>query len=76
LPSSVSCEVQLDALVATIRLIRRASRNQAVGILVGGPIFVDRPEMVALVGADATAADGLQAPIQAENLLALISKQS
>jgi MerR family transcriptional regulator, light-induced transcriptional regulator len=73
---SVSCEVQLDALVATIRLIRRASRNQAVGILVGGPIFVDRPEMVALVGADATAADGLQAPIQAENLLALISKQS
>src|SRR4051794_3999905 len=73
---SVSCEVQLDALVSTIRLIRRASRNQAVGVLVGGPVFLAHPEMVALVGADATAVDGLQAPIQAENLLALISKQS
>jgi len=73
---SVSCEVQLDALVSTIRLIRRASRNQAVGILVGGPVFVEHPEMVPLVGADATAVDGRQAPIQAENLLALISKQS
>jgi MerR family transcriptional regulator, light-induced transcriptional regulator len=73
---SVSCEVQLDALVSTIRLIRRASRNQAVGILVGGPVFVEHPEMVPLVGADATAVDGRQAPVQAENLLALISKQS
>jgi methanogenic corrinoid protein MtbC1 len=73
---SVSCEVQLDALVSTIRLIRRASRNQSVGILVGGPVFVEHPEMVSLVGADATAVDGRQAPIQAENLLALISKQS
>jgi methanogenic corrinoid protein MtbC1 len=73
---SVSCEVQLDALVSTIRLIRRASRNQAVGILVGGPVFVEHPEMVTLVGADATAVDGRQAPVQAEKLLALISKQS
>jgi MerR family transcriptional regulator, light-induced transcriptional regulator len=73
---SVSCDVQLDQLVATIRLIRRASRNQSVGILVGGPVFVEHPEMVTLVGADATAVDGRQAPIQAENLLALISKQS
>jgi methanogenic corrinoid protein MtbC1 len=73
---SVSCEVQLDALVSTIRLIRRASRNQTVGILVGGPVFVEHPEMVSLVGADATAVDGRQAPVQAENLLALISKQS
>jgi hypothetical protein len=32
--------------------------------------------MVTLVGADATAVDGRQAPVQAENLLALISKQS
>ena len=41
---SVSCEVQLDALVSTIRLIRRASRNQAVGIFVGGPVFVEHPK--------------------------------
>ncbi|WP_192499356.1 cobalamin B12-binding domain-containing protein [Skermanella pratensis] len=73
---SVSCEIQVELLVSTIRLIRRASRNPAVGILVGGPVFVTHPEMVTLVGADATAMDARQAPIQAENLLALIAKQS
>ncbi|QQP87778.1 cobalamin B12-binding domain-containing protein [Skermanella sp. TT6] len=73
---SVSCEVQVEALASTIRLIRRASRNPAVGIMVGGPIFVMNPGLVALVGADATAADAREAPLQAENLLALVTKQS
>lgn len=73
---SVSCEVQVEALASTIRLIRRASRNPAVGIMVGGPIFIMNPGLVALVGADATAADAREAPLQAENLLALVTKQS
>lgn len=73
---SVSCEVQVEALASTIRLIRRASRNPAVGIMVGGPIFVMNPGLVALVGADATATDAREAPLQAENLLALVTKQS
>lgn len=72
---SLSCETRVDALAATIRAVRRASRNRAVGILVGGPVFLDHPELVALVGADATATDGRQATLQARNLLALLPQR-
>jgi len=72
---SISCDRQLDALASSIRMVRRSSRNRSIGVLVGGRVFVEHPEMVALVGADATAADGRQAPVQAENLLALIPRQ-
>ena len=41
---SVSCDARLEALAAGIRLVRRASRNPAIGVMVGGPIFIDRPE--------------------------------
>ena len=34
--------------------------------MVGGRVFTEHPELVASVGADATAIDGRQAPIQAE----------
>jgi MerR family transcriptional regulator, light-induced transcriptional regulator len=68
---SLSSVRRLDATAAHIRAIRRASRNRAVGVLVGGPVFV-APGLVALVGADATAVDGRQATLQAENLLALL----
>lgn len=69
---SVSCEQHIDSLASVIRAIRRASRNPAIGIMVGGQPFIERPERVALVGADATAADGRQATVQAQNLLSLL----
>ena len=72
---SVGCETRIDALAAGIRAIRRASRNRAIGVLVGGPLFVAHPELVARVGADATAIDGGQAPLQAQNLLALLARR-
>jgi methanogenic corrinoid protein MtbC1 len=40
--------------------------------MVGGPVFLAHPELVAMVGADATAADGRQAVQQAQRLLMLI----
>jgi hypothetical protein len=46
-----------------------------MGVLVGGAAFVDHPEYVAYVGADAMAMDGLQAPLAAERLLALRANQ-
>ncbi len=73
---SLACEDHLGALAMLIRDVRRASRNAGVGILVGGPIFVERPELVALVGADATAADGRQATLQAETMLALLGRDA
>ena len=43
--------------------------------MVGGRIFVAHPELVARVGADATAIDGGQAALQAESLLTLLPRR-
>jgi len=66
---SVGSEGQLDWLAEQVRSSRRASRNSAVVILVGGPVFVAHPELAARVGADATAVDGKQALAKAERLV-------
>lgn len=73
---SLSGEARLDGLASRIREIRRASRNRAIRVMVGGQVFNDRPQLVALVGADATAVDGRQAPQQAKHLLALLAQRS
>lgn len=73
---SVSCDTRLDVLAGAVRAIRRASRNPYLGVMVGGSVFVDHPELVSFVGADATAADARQACLQAETLLALPSRQA
>jgi methanogenic corrinoid protein MtbC1 len=73
---SVSSDVRLEGLAATIHTVRRASRNRGVGVMVGGPPFLDRPELAALVGADASAVDGRQATLQAEGLLALAARRA
>jgi len=65
---SVGSETRVDSLAATIRTIRAASRNRSVGVLVGGPVLVARPELAVLVGADATASDGPMAVARAEQL--------
>ena len=69
---SVGDDRHLDALTSTIRAVRRTSRNREVGIMVGGPVFIAHPELVAMVGADTTASDGRQAVLQAQRLLTLI----
>lgn len=72
---SVSCERWLDVLTSAIRAIRGASCNPAIAIMVGGPLFVAHPELVALVGADSTAADGCDAVLQAQNLVVHLAEQ-
>lgn len=68
---SVSREDQLDSVAAEIQTVRRASRNQSIGVMVGGRVFIEHPELVRRVGADATATDGREAVHQAQNLVAL-----
>jgi methanogenic corrinoid protein MtbC1 len=65
---SVATEARLDEVAATVRAIRQASRNRAIGVLVGGPLLVRRPELALPIGADATAADGPLAVLRAENI--------
>ncbi len=69
---SVATDMHIDDLTDTIRMIRASSRNRAVGIMVGGPLLVERPDMATIVGADATAADGPQAVLRAEHLFATL----
>lgn len=70
---SLGSRERLDGLLASIRTTRRSSRNPAVGVMVGGPMFVIEPGLAAQVGADATAADGRQAVLQAEGLVSILS---
>lgn len=64
-------ERQLESLSATIAQIRRDSRNQAVGIMVGGPMFTANPALANDVGADATAPNAPCAVIVAQKLFDL-----
>jgi methanogenic corrinoid protein MtbC1 len=71
---SLSGERHLDVLATTIHAIRKASRNRGVGIMVGGPLFIEHPDWVARVGADTTANDGRQAVLQAHNMIGLLAR--
>ena len=72
---SVACDASFDHVASTIRALRRASRNRSVGIMVGGRLFFEQPELARRVGADASADDGRQALLQAESLLELVAKR-
>lgn len=66
---SAGVDARVDWLKSGIAAVRHASRNRAIGVMVGGPIFSADPARVGAVGADATASDGRQAPVLAEQLL-------
>ena len=66
---SVGNETRLDWLKDCITTVRQVSRNKNVGVMVGGPVFLENPEFVQAVGADCTAVDAKDAPVQAEILI-------
>jgi MerR family transcriptional regulator, light-induced transcriptional regulator len=66
---SVSADIHLKSLTNAIAEVRAASKNPTVGIMVGGPCFEGRPELVAEVGADGTALNGPAAVLLAKKLL-------
>lgn len=65
---SLGSETRLDELAAVIRAVRRDSRNPAIGVMVGGPLFVSHPEYVGRVGADAMGTDARHATERAEQV--------
>jgi MerR family transcriptional regulator, light-induced transcriptional regulator len=66
---SVGTDTRLPWLRDTIQAVRKASRNPALRVLVGGPPFAAHPEWADGTGADGTAKDGKDAPLVAESLL-------
>ena len=69
----VSGDKPPEEIAATIKSVRDASLNRSLGIIVGGPIFVERPELALRVGGDMSAADPKDGASQAQNLVRAIA---
>ncbi len=67
---SLGSEAKAPELAKAIPEIRAASRNQRLGVLVGGPAFACNPGLFEAVGADALATDADQALETADRMLA------
>lgn len=63
---SLSCEGLLAGLGSAIDEIRRRSRNNRIGVIVGGNYFNECPESAGKIGADLVAFDGLDAVRKAQ----------
>ena len=72
---TLASEAKLDSLSSAVAAIRRSSRNPAIGIMVGGPLFNARPDLVQLVGADASAINAPAAVIGAQRLFDVAAKR-
>ena len=73
---SVSSDRRLDELKKDIHDIRRDSRNRNVGIILGGPMVIAQPDLVASMGADMMSADATTAPQQARGLIEQMKNRS
>lgn len=68
---SVGSEPQLRGLRPLIEELRQCSRNSAIAIMVGGPMFLNDPDAAIEYGADAVSLDAREAVRQAESMVAL-----
>ncbi len=68
---SIGSASRLEGLGGIIRTLRRVSRNRDISIMIGGPLFLLHPDLVARVGADVGARDAQSAVRQATSILAL-----
>lgn len=64
-----SCDAGFSALGAVIKRVRDASRNRGVRVMVGGQIFLDRPDLGGVVGADFVASCAQDALSKAQTLI-------
>ncbi len=54
---SLSGQTNVQAFLESIRVIRQKSKNRHVKVIVGGHLFVERPELIESCGSDAYAVD-------------------
>lgn len=72
---SLGSEIHLKALAGIIREARRMTRNPALAVLVGGPLFALHPGYADDLGADGVTIDGSEAPALAERLIVRTASQ-
>jgi methylmalonyl-CoA mutase cobalamin-binding domain/chain len=68
---TLSSGTRLDQLTTAIRSVRGASCNGSIAVMVGGPVFLQHPDLVLQVGADASAVDAATAVLLAQRLFDL-----
>ena len=66
---TLSAPAGLAETARTIGMIRQASLNRNLGVLVGGKVFVGQPQLAAQVGADAAPEDARAAVLAAAKLV-------
>lgn len=66
---SMAADMHLSRLARCIDTVRKASRNPALIVMVGGAAFLSRPELSQRIGACGTAASAQEATEQAARLL-------
>lgn len=67
---TVSNDAPSARLASVVQSVRSVSRNAQLCILVGGRVFVERPELAEEIGADGTARDARAAVAMAEDMVA------
>lgn len=65
----------LEQIAPMIMSVRRGSRNRDISVLVGGRLFLEHPELVAMVGADAMAVDARDAVSKAETSVRQLARR-
>lgn len=71
---TVSCDCPTAMLTSLITTIRSVSCNPDIRILIGGRVINERPELVGLCGADATAVDAPSAVALGDSLVPLMTE--
>lgn len=66
---SISGEYQLDEASKAIHAVRKQSANPRIGVVVGGHIIHEQPDLVGRLGADLSAPGGPAAPQRAATLV-------
>ncbi len=66
---SVSCDSHAADLDAFLKRMKATSLNPEVSFLLGGRVFVERPDWAPRMGADAVGIDGRQAVLRANQML-------
>jgi MerR family transcriptional regulator, light-induced transcriptional regulator len=71
---TVSCDCPTATLTSLIMAIRSVSSNPDIRVMIGGRVINERPELVGLCGADATASDAPSAVAVGDRLVPLRSE--
>ena len=66
---SATSDTPTEVIAATIAQVRRASRNPALFVMVGGRLFIENPALAGAVGADAGSETAAAALSVAENAI-------